>query len=186
MRFSNIKNYKLLIIKSILLPAIFLNGCLSVKPTTTKSGKKFYDTFYVGEDGTQYFVKPISLENKMHQEQLTVDFTFRYKDQIKDSATVNFSINSIEIYKQIDSLHLQNRNIETKNSQIKLLFNESQRKKFISRYSLKISLKELKEIFDNDEWVITLHSSNKSIEYGIKQSSKKAINTIKDRVFVLM
>src|SRR5690606_36572025 len=42
------------------VPFLLLCSCVSVKPSTTKSGKKYFETFYV-ENGTQYFIKPLAL-----------------------------------------------------------------------------------------------------------------------------
>ncbi len=171
---------------SIFLISLMLFGCFSVKPSTTKSGKNYFETFYVGEAGTQYFINPIYFNNDALNEGILFDITFRHKNEIKDTATVNFSITSSSIYKTIDSIKISNKDFEIKNDKLVLLFNEKNKTGFTSRYTTKISLKQIKEIFDNGTWEIIVYSQNKSINFIPDIKTVKRINTIKDRVFILM
>lgn len=182
-RYYNDSHFKLILFILLLL---MFSGCLSLKPTTTKSGKKYFETFYVGEEGTQYFIKPILFKDEKSNEELILDITFRYRNEIKDFAIVNFSIKSSKIYKTIDSLKIANKVIQIKSSELKLLFNEKNKKEFTSRYSTKFSLNEIKEMFSNDAWEIIIHNQSKIITYKPHRKTTKAINAVKDKVFVLM
>jgi hypothetical protein len=162
------------------------SGCLSIKPSTTKSGKKYFETFYVGEEGTQYFIKPILFKDEKSNEDLVLDITFRYRNEIKDSAIVNFSIKSPMIYKTIDSLKLSNKNIAIKSNKLELLFNEKNKTGFTSRYSTKFSLNEMKEMFTNDAWEVNIYNQNKITTLKPHRTTFKAINTVRDKVFILM
>jgi len=175
--------YKLSI--AILLSFLFY-GCLSVKPTTTKSGKNYFETFYVGEAGTQYFIKPLLFENNESNKDLFVDITFRYKKEIKDSAILNFSIKSPTLYKSIDSLAISNRIMDIKSDNVDFLFSEKTKKGFVSRFTTKIALDGVKEMFNNDEWDFTLYNKNQTVKYASNKKTNKAINTLKDKVFILM
>src|SRR5690606_7037547 len=79
---------------------LLLSSCFSVKPGTSRSARNLYQNFFIGEEGSQYFIKPIAFEND-EKEKLQLDITFRYKDEVKDSATVNFSIVTKELNKTI-------------------------------------------------------------------------------------
>ena len=89
------KIYKIIISKNIsilakactVLIALFIIGCIGVKPGSEPGGKKLFETFYAGEQGSQYFIKPLVLKNAT-KEKLTIDFSFRYKTEVKDSAIV--------------------------------------------------------------------------------------------------
>ncbi|MCC6726639.1 MAG: hypothetical protein IT258_19210, partial [Saprospiraceae bacterium] len=91
----------------LLLLFIPLLSCFSLKPGGVKSGKRLFETFYVGTDGTQYFIKPLEFtaDNK---EVLKLDVTFRQKDISEDSATVNISFYGAENFKTADSLVIKN------------------------------------------------------------------------------
>lgn len=182
-RYCSTSQFKLF---SIILLLFMFSGCLSIKPSATKSGKKYFETFYVGEEGTQYFIKPILFKDEKSKEDLILDITFRYKNKIKDSAIVNFSIKSKVIYKTIDSLKLLNKDIEIKSDNILLLFNEKNKIGFISRYSTKFSLKEIKEMFTNDTWEIIMYNQNKKKKYEPHIKTIRAINAVRENVFVLM
>jgi len=182
-RNCNTSHFKL--VWFILLLLIF-SGCLSIKPSTTKSGKNYFESFYVGEEGTQYYIKPILFKDEKTNEDVILDITFRYRTEIKDSAIVNFSIISSIIYKTLDSLKLSNKDIEIKSGKVELLFNEKNKTGYKSRYSTKFSLKEIKEMFNNDAWEITIYNQNKITRYEPKRKTSSAINAVRDKVFVLM
>lgn len=171
---------------SFILISLIFSGCLSIKPTITKSEKNYFETFYVGEEGTQYFIKPILFKDEKSNEDLVLDITFRYRNEIKDSAIVNFSIKSFIIYKTIDSLKLSNKDIKIESDQLVLLFNEKSKTGFTSRYSTRFSLKEIKEMFNNDAWKMIIYNQNKITTYKPHRKTIRAINTVRDRVFVLM
>lgn len=172
----------------VLLISILLafSSCLSIKPSTTKSGKNYFETFFVGDEGTQYFIKPILFIDEKSNENLILDITFRYRNEIKDSAIVNFSVKSSIIYKTIDSLKLSNKDIKIESDQLVLLFNEKSKTGFTSRYSTRFSLKEIKEMFNNDAWEMIIYNQNKITTYKPHRKTIKAINKVRDRVFVLM
>lgn len=174
-----------ILISYIVLLLIF-SGCLSIKPSASKSGKKYFETFYVGEEGTQYFIKPISFIDENLYEELIIDITFRYRNIIKDSAIVNFSIRSSDIYKNVDTFKLSNKKIEIQTDRVELIYNEKNNKGYISRHSTKVSLNELKELFNNDDWLITVENSSKITNYKANRKTIRVINTIRDRVFILM
>lgn len=172
--------------KIFFLILILLNSCLPIKPSAFKSGKNYFETFFVGEEGTQYFIKPVLFKNEKSNEDLILDITFRYKNEIKDSAILNFSIKSSLLYKTIESLKISNEKCEIENDQLVLLFNEKNKSGFTSRFSTKFSLKEIKNIFNNDDWLITIYEQNKINTYKPKRKTTKAINLVRDNVFILM
>lgn len=183
LRYYNILPIKLI---SLIFLLLIFSGCLSIKPSTNKSGKKYFETFFVGEDGTQYFIKPFLFKDEKSNEELLLDITFRYKNEIKDSAIVNFSINSSAIYKNIDNFKLSNSEIVIKSNNIELLFNEKSKTGFISRYSTKFSLVEIKEMFNRDTWKAVIVNQNKITIYKPHKKAIKVINALRDNVFILM
>lgn len=170
----------------LFLGSLLLVGCMSVKPGSTKSGKQYFETFYVGVEGTQYFIKPLLFENDEANKVLALDITFRYKDEIRDSAIVNFSIKSLEIYKSVDSLKITNSLMDIKSDNIDLLFNEKFSKGFVSRFTTKVPLDKMKKIFDNDEWELTIHNAAKSNTYKPHRKTQKAVNFLRENGFILM
>jgi hypothetical protein len=174
---------KLISLFSVLL---ILSSCFSIKPSSTKSGKNYFETFYVGDNGTQYFIKPFLFNNNILDENLLLDITFRYKNELKDSSIINFSIKSSVIYKSVDSIKISNNLFTVKNNKIELLFNEKTKSGFLSRFSTKISLKETKELFQVDTWEMLVFQKNKSTKYEPNKKTKKAINIMRDKVFILM
>jgi len=163
---------------------ISLSGCIGMKPSGVKSGKNLYETFFVGEEGTQYFIKPIVF-NSENKNRLFVDFTFRYKDKIKDSAFVNMSFFNTEIIKNIDSLKITNSSVSIVLKNIKSLFAERSQKEYKSRFSTKGSLADLNKLFDKNNWIITAFKHNNSTNYTTPKSTKMKIDKLDAGVFML-
>ncbi len=157
-----------------------------MKPGGTKSGKKVVETFYVGEDGTQFFIKPLIFNNIQNKEKIIIDFTFRYKNEVKDSVTANFSLQSSTIYKSIDSLSLSNGSSKIISPDIRLMFNETRKGLFNSRFTTKFSLLEFKKLFESDDWTIIVYQKNAYNTYVSQKRTKKTIEIIQDNVFILM
>ena len=168
----------------ILVVASFMSGCVSIKPSWVKSGKNLYETFFVGDEGTQYFIKPIAF-NGENKNRLVVDFTFRYKDKIKDSAVVNMSFLNTEIIRDIDSLKITNGLTSVVLNNIKTLFVERYQKEYKSRFSTKGSLSDLNKLFDKNDWTITAFKQKNSNNYTTPKDTKKKINKLKDGIFML-
>ncbi|MDD4149393.1 MAG: hypothetical protein PHE33_05135 [Bacteroidales bacterium] len=183
MKLSILSNLKILSALSVL---IFFTGCLTMKPAGVKSGKKLVETFYVGEDGTQYFIKPIIFYNTQNKEKILVDFTFRYKNEVKDSVIVNFSLHSANIFKNIDSLSLSNTVNKIISSDIQLMFNEKRNDLFDSRFSTKILLVEFKEMFENSDWTINVYYEKSYNTYVSPKKTKKTIMSLQDNIFIIL
>ena len=165
---------------------VFLTGCLSIKPAGVKSGKNLFETFYVGEDGTQYFIKPLIFLNTQNREEIHIDFTFRYKNVVKDSVILNLSLQSSNIFKSIDSLSLSNTTHKIINKDIRLLFNEKRNNLFNSRFSTKFSLIEFNRMFDNDDWTIIVYKDKAYNTYVSEKKTKKAIKKLQEKIFILL
>jgi len=165
---------------------ILLNSCsTNIKPKTQKSGKNLYETFFVGEEGSQYFLKPLTLKNE--NESLVFDSTFRYKKNINDSKPVDFkfSLLSPNFIKEIETLTISNNNtsILINKSDIELLFNEKAKRGYTSRFIAKMSLIDLKKLHKNSNWKITI---NKRKPFTAGSKTQKSITTLNEAVFVIL
>lgn len=171
---------------SILCVFAFLVSCGGIKPGGGKTGKNLHETFYVGEEGIQYFIKPLAFRNQ--ETDLLLDITFRHKDKVQDSATINFSIQSNELIKQIDTLTLSTTEVFSSiaSNKIEYMFAERTKKGYISRFSTKIELITIEKLFKNSDWklnVISKETAKK--EYLPTSSTKKNIEKLNQNIFVL-
>ena len=183
-KLKKISNYFILI--SLSGAFVLLSSCLSIKPQATKSGKKLYETFFVGEEGTQYFIKPLSFESDEANSTLVIDFTFRYKDQVKDSAIVNLSILNSKLIKRVEKLVLKSAQTQINCNDITLLFNEANKDIFTNRMSTKIALSELRSFFSSSDWKINVAQNEGTAVYQGGKKTSKALKILNDQVFVLM
>ena len=162
---------------------IFFASCLGVKPGGVKSGKKLYETFFVGIDGTQYFIKPLLFCNQSTEE-IKIDFTFRYKSEIKDSAIVNISFFSKDLFKNNKGFKIINDIDTVAISKMEYLFSERNKKFYISRFSCKISLLDLKNIFQRSNWKL-LFLKNDVVDYYSTKATKNKIEKLNYEIFSL-
>jgi len=164
---------------------LILSACLSIKPGAVKAGKKLYETFFVGEEGTQYFIKPLIFTNNT-KERLTLDITFRYKNQFKDSALVNISFFSKEVFKNVDSLKITNDSVVVVLKNMKFLFAErSSKKEFNSRFSTKGNMADINKLFNNADWKIFLFKQKSLSKYETPKYTKKKIDKLRFAIFML-
>jgi len=181
--FSNISKATILLIFSFI---ITFYGCLALKPGGAKSGKNLYDTFFAGDEGTQYFINPLSFSNPENKDEIQLDITFRYKNIIKDSATINFSILSPQVIKKLDSVSISNNYQTVTCSKINLLFNEKTKSDYKSRFTFKISVEHLNNLFQNYEWSVSTFKDSNKTSYLTNKKTKKIINKLKGEIFVIL
>lgn len=180
--------YKSKCFKLILIGLIFSNliftSCLSIKPGSVKSGKNLYETFFVGEQGTQYFIKPLLFSNQLNGE-LTLDITFRYKNEVKDSANVNISIFSKEIYKVADSLRISNAGNTVILKKMNYLFSERNKDNLSFRFSSRANLIDVKNLFAGNNWDILLYKNGISTNFKTPKATQKKIEKLNFEIFTL-
>ena len=157
---------------------LFFSGC--------SSSSEIYNTFYVGEDGTQYFIQPLNFTGeKDNNEELNVDITFRYKTVLKDSSIINISLVSAKYFKTIDSIKIENNSCSIVLKKLNIMFSERSGDFFISRFTAKGFLPGIKQLFNNSDWLFTVYAQNQLLKYLAPVSTKKKIERLNYNIFVL-
>jgi len=169
------------------LSLCFLFFFCGLAQTKNSKGKvsKYYESFFVGEEGTQYFLKP--MEFTSNRESLWIDFSFRYKDKIKGEAIVNFSINSEDIFKSLSSITFTNEIDKYTYTSINLLFNEKNGDgNFTSRFSVNIPLEDLNTLFKGINWTISPAFEKGISTFKPSRKTIKILELFKNDLFVLL
>ncbi len=158
--------------------AVLLISCHSIKPKgANRSGKKLFENFYLGEKGTQYFIKPLEFEND--SEVLFIDFTVREKEKM---VSLNFSIVAVSLIKEITLFSIQNSSVKANLVNYKKLYSERKKELFESRFSAEVSIEELKELFNEANWEINV---NQFAPFKASKPTQKSIIQLKDHIFSL-
>lgn len=169
--------------------AVFLlllfTSCVGIRPQATKSGKSLFETFYVGEEGAQYFIKPVSFEGD-NNEMLTADFTFRYNKDFSDSTTVNLSLFTLDATKDIDSIVIVSGDYEASIFNFEHLFSERTTKNVHARFTSKMESEHLKPVFSSDEWLIKVYSAPALYEFQTTKKTSKNIDELYFQIFSLL
>ena len=131
----------------------------------------------------QYFIKPLWFESKETKEELLADITFRYRDEVKDSVTLNFSVLGPRLYKEIDSLKMAKEEFELQCKKIKRMFNEKEKKNNVSRFTCKAALKDIMEAFKSDHFSFILYIQGEKLSFTAPAKTRKAIRSIHEGLF---
>ena len=72
-------------------------SCSTMKPSTGGKAGKYYESFFTGKTGVQYFIKPIRIDSAEKNSFMECDIVFRINDNMDDSATMNISFYSQDV-----------------------------------------------------------------------------------------
>lgn len=162
-----------------------ITSCGGIKLSGAKSASSLYETFYVGEAGIQYFIKPLRFES-VEKSSIETDFTFRVKKEIQptDSVTVNFSLHSSKIIKNIDSLVIYSNGKRCILPYKEYIYTEKKGDSFVSRFSTKGELSSLETVLKNSDWKVLLYITNKESEtFNTTKKTQNKITKINDNLF---
>jgi len=160
-----------------------LSSCYGIKHSTISGSKPYYQSFFIGDEGTQYFIKPIEFYD--NKSKLYLDITFRAKTELNDSAIVNFTIRSQHLHRQIDSAIIGNNLEKYELSNINLIFTERKNNIFNSRFSANIALIELANISEGSNWSISITSQTAKYQFIPTKSTKRIIKNLNNDIFIL-
>ena len=166
--------------------SISLNSCLGVKPATSGGGKKYFESYYVGDEGNQYFIKPLALVSEYEEAKATLDISFRSKESLQGTAQMNFSVYMPEAIHSLNSVYLYVNTTSFELSDVKLLFVEREKNSFQSRFSTTIPAEKLKSIFNTSDWqLVIIKEKGKTYKFDTASSSKKRIEAINSNLFTI-
>jgi len=158
-----------------------LVGCRAVKPSGVRSGKNLYETFYVGNSTTQYFIKPLRYQGQ--NSSLIIDYTFRYPDSASTDVVVNFSVISDSVLSDVEELRMGNTVVQD----VKSLYNETSKKQFLSRLTGQTSIKDLKAYVIDKEHNITIKRNNsKTTTFMPSAKTEGTLQKLSQNLFVLV
>lgn len=178
-------NKLLLLVVFALSFSVLFTSCLSIKPGGVKSGKRYYETFFVGEEGTQYFIKPIELEAEDGTSTLEMDFSFRYKNNLQDSVIVKFSLLRDTVIRRIEGLQIQAGQEVSAVEKITFLFSEKKKNHFVNRFEGRLPLGELDQRFEQHEWTIRVEDQAGQTTYNATKRTQRILRLLDENVFVL-
>ena len=132
--------------------------------TSVFSQKNFIKSFYRGDDGIQYFIKPIVYQS-VNKEKLRVDFTLNVINDSVVKIVSNFSSQNNKIKELL---------IGSSSYIVYKLFDDYESKKIYSRYTFDLKFDDFKKMFSKEPIII---NDNK---YFLKKSFRKKTNFIKE------
>ena len=140
----------------------FLFFVLSV--TSVFSQKNLIKSFFRGDNGIQYFIKPIVYQT-INKDKLTVDFTLNVINDSVVKIVSNFSSQNSKIKKLL---------IGSSSFTPKKLFDDYETKKIYSRYTFVLKFDDFKKIFSKEPIIID------NSKFFLKKSFKKKTAFIKE------
>lgn len=165
------------------LSAVFIASCGGLKPGSGSSAKGLYTAFYVGEEGTQYFIKPLAFEGD--EGRAAADFTFRLGSDSLTNARVVISVLGDEVIRKADSVTFANQDLYFSSDSVKLLFNERLRKNVESRIEVLVPVPYLTGLFNQDDWKIVIYRSERQTAFYAGKKTRKRIASLRHDIFSL-
>ncbi len=178
------RNIKIhIILFSLFIISTSLSSCFGIKHSTIGGSKSYYESFFIGDEGTQYFIKPI--EFIADDAKLQMDITFRAKTELIDSATLNYTINHNILHKELTFVSINNGNTTIQINNHNLIYTERKSNKYNSRFSSKISMNEFAELTENDDWTMTIRSNEKEYSFRPTKKTRRILNYINNDIIIL-
>lgn len=145
--------------KQIIFCLLFISSVTSVF-----SQKNLIKSFFRGDNGIQYFIKPIVYQTT-NKEKLSVDFTLNI---------INDSI--VKIISNFSSLknNMKKLIIGSSTYEVIKLFDDYETKKIYSRYTFDLKFRDFKKLFLLEPIIINYN------KYFLKKSFRKRINLINE------
>jgi hypothetical protein len=168
----------------LLVYALFITSCSSGNGGSSQSSDT-YQSFYSGEDQTQYFIKPLIFESDGGEE-FIIDFTFRQTGKIADSTTANYTIESDYKIAEIDSVRFISDNTSYSFPSDERFFLERDGDTYRVRFSSKIYTDRFFDMFGSDEWSVELLINDKSVFFESTSSTEDDIDELNDYLIELI
>ena len=167
----------------IIFLLLFSTSCLSIKPTATKTKSSSMETFFVGDDGLQYFIKPMCFQTNT-QNKCYLDITFRHKNKIKGDAIANISFQTDSPINTINQIKISNSLYEIVLDDIECMFVQNKKKQVVSRFTTKIQNTDISKLFENEDWMIHVSITNSNQIFKPIKKTQKTIKTINQTLFI--
>ena len=145
--------------KQIIFCLLFISSVTSVF-----SQKNLIKSFFRGDNGIQYFIKPIVYQTT-NKEKLSVDFTLNVINDSVVKVISNFSSLKNNMKKLI---------IGSSTYEVIKLFDDYETKKIYSRYTFDLKYRDFKKLFLLEPIIINYN------KYFLKKSFRKRINLINE------
>ncbi len=146
------------------------------------SSNSLYETFYVGDEGIQYYIRPLSFTGTDDSE-LQMDFTLRYRTVIKDSSIINLTIISDKAYKSLDSIVIKNDSANVVMKNFSTMYIERSGNNFSSRFTTRTALKDFKTLFTNSTWSVSTYASDTLNIFTARNKTRDKINKLYFSIF---
>ncbi len=156
----------------------------TIKPGRTGKANKVYETFYLGDKGTQYFIKPLAFSSTGNEE-LSMDITFRSTGQLTDTAAINVSIFSAEQIKDIKTITFTAADVEERIMQSKLLFVQPKKDLFESRFTIPMPSTVLENYVASTDHKIDILTPSTNLTFTPDKRTLKQFNALTVLLFSL-
>lgn len=164
----------------LLILCCAISALVSCRTGMAPSGSVSGDVidFRVDDAVMQYYIRPIEFDGIDHDEELTLDVTFRDGVGATDSVTMNFTIEGSRILKRIDTMQITAGTDSASTTSIRLLFNEADGDDVRSRFSAVFRRDELYRLIQSPEWLMTVVSNSESRRYEATGSAASRLRRV--------
>jgi hypothetical protein len=167
-----------------LILAFAFTACMGVKPQGTRATSRHFESFYLGEGISQYFIKPMKFTQDKNT--LLVDFTIRQDNYLSEGGTMNFSLKTPELFDKVDSLFISTSTAKIYAENLERLFLQKDSKNYHIRTSSSVSKDFITAFFDSEDLLIKVYCSNQSFEFEPNKKNTRNRKGLYDNLIVLI
>lgn len=151
----------------------------------TGSVRKKYISQFVGDEGIQYFIKPITFKAD-NNNTLVADFTFRHgEENLNDTVMLNYTVRTDSKMTKLKDFCICFDNKEIAATSTTTLYKEKD-KDFVTRYSSVFQYKQLREAYKNQTFSLKTITTDGEVEYKPTTKSSKLIQGLDESIFQLL
>ncbi len=169
----------------VFLICVFFTSCGASKSGGYQKASKLYETFFVGEEGTQYFIKAMDFIAD-NGDVLSADITFRYKNNKEGMSSLNISIYSEVVIKKIEHIDFVSSKGQIAAQNITHMFSEREDRLIKSRFTLDLPLVELDKFFTNHPFDIHLKAGDMQQTFKANKATIKKMEALNYDLFELL
>ncbi len=170
---------------ALLLLFLLLSSCAGIRPGSSAAARSLYTTFMVEDRGLQYFIKPLRFTSK-DGEELLMDITFRYRDELAGDANYKFSYTGKTLTKELHEVRFENPLGTWTAGEVDFMFVEREGKNFQSRQETLLPLAATKQLFSSPDWSIRIIGPEGFSQTFLPRSNtRRAITRLNHHIFEL-
>ena len=156
----------------------------SISCAINNKNNKLFQSFYMGNGTTQYYIKEMEFKDNMGSN-LLLDITIQMKRENNTDAILNFTYKGKSKLNQFDSVYILQFGDTLILNDVLPLFHERIKNNFASRYTSSVNAKKLILFFEDPKWTFQIDAGKTKYNYSPTTKTSNKIQYINNNLFTI-